>query len=181
MAKIKEIDGDKLKESYKTQTGHYPTPLGEVFGWSGQRTVYNIVEQMAQGVDSIFPDYFPFGQVQDLMIAVFQWAYNSLGYFAYWDWAYRGDDMTKQFDSIIADYQTKVAQAVQDARNLVQREFINPLQDQANALKAEIKTAMAQLGNLNTLIDSANRTLTSHEVRLSDLEGKSVFDILKLR
>lgn len=171
MAKIKELDGNVLKESYLKQTGHYPTALGEVFGWSGQRTVYNIVEQLAQGVDALFPDYFPFGTVQDLMIAVFQWAYNSLGYFAYWDWAYRGDDMTKQFDNIIADYQTKVAQAVQDAKALVEREFIAPLRTQTAALQTQIQLATAKLGNLNSLIDSANKTLSNHEIRVTDLEA----------
>jgi len=169
--KIKKLGFDVLKESYKTQTGHYPTALGEVFGWSGAQTIFNIAEQLAEAVDSIFPDYFPFGTVQDLMIAVFQWAYERLAYFAYWDWAYRGDDMTKQFDNIIADYQTKVAQAVQDAKALVEREFINPLKTQATNLQTQIQGARAKLDNLNNLIDRANTTLSSHEIRLADLEA----------
>jgi len=177
--KIKQIDINLLKESYKTQTGHYPTPLGEVFGWSGQQTIFNIAEQLAEGIDSIFPDYFPFGTVQDLLIAVFQWAYERLAYFSYWDWAYRGDDMTKQFNNIIADYQAKVAQAVQDAKALVEREFIAPLRTQTAALQTQIQLATAKLGNLNSLIDSANKTLSSHEIRIKDLESVGVLGFLK--
>jgi len=169
--KIKKLGFDVLKESYKNQTGHYPTPLGEVFGWSGAQTIYNIAEQLAEAVDSIFPDYFPFGNVQDLLIAVFQWAYERLAYFSYWDWAYRGDDMTKQFNNIIADYQAKVAQAVQDAKALVEREFINPLRTQAANLQTQIQGARAQLDNLNSLINRANQALASHETRLADLEA----------
>jgi len=171
MAKIIEKDNAALQESYYQQTGKYPTAIGNLFGWGGQRTVYNIAEQVAQGVDKIFWDYPPFSNMQDLLIGALQWAYDWLAWYSYWDYAYIGDGMSKWFEDIIADYKNRVSQAVQDAKNLVQREFIDPLQNQTNALQVQIKTATAQLENLNILIDRANKALANHDIRLADLEA----------
>jgi hypothetical protein len=170
---IKQIDIDVLKESYKTQSGHYPTWLGEVFGWSGQQTIYNIFEQLAEFTDELVPEILVIGMIDDVLIQIYQAAYNVLAHFAYWDWAYRGDDLAKTFDSIIADYQSKVNQAVQDAKNLVEREFISPLRNQTAALQTQIASATAQLGNLNRMIDDAKKTLSNHGVRIQDLESKT--------
>jgi uncharacterized protein YqgV (UPF0045/DUF77 family) len=170
---LTELSAQTLKDSYLKQTGHYPTWLGETFGWSGHRSVYNICDTLYSFIDDMMPDYFPFGQVQDVMMAIVAAVYGVIGRWWYWDWAYRGDDLVKQFDNIINDYKTRVNQAVQDARALVEREFITPLKNQVSAVTTQVNQAQSKLDELNALIKKAEDMLGSHDSRIRALEEKA--------
>lgn len=177
---LTEISTQTLKDSYLKQTGHYPTWLGETFGWSGQRSVYNICDTLYSFIDDMMPDYFPFGQVQDVMMAIVAAVYGVIGRWWYWDWAYRGDEIVQQFDNVINDYKARVNQAVQDAKALVERDFITPLKNQLTTLTTQTKAAQSSLDQLNAQINDAKKTLESHGIRISQLEQKPSLSLPKI-
>jgi hypothetical protein len=111
MALLTQISTATLRESYNGNRGHYPTWLGEAFGWSGQQSIYNICEQIAQMVNRLLPDYFPLGTVKSLLIAVLDAAYKVLAHWFYWDWADRGDQIVSAFDAQVKDYTAKIDDA----------------------------------------------------------------------
>lgn len=155
MPKITQIPIEKLRESYRKQTGHDPTWLGDAFGWSGQQSVYNICEQFAEFIDALMPDYFPFSTIQDIAIAILSAAYAVLAHYYYWDWAYRGDDLVKEFNKLVTDTQTKINNAVADMRSKIDAEIIAPIRTNVNNINTKLKDAESRLSTLNTNINSA--------------------------
>jgi hypothetical protein len=163
----------QFKQTYYDHKGHYPSALGEIFGFVGQAAIFNVCDALYAFTDDLFPDNIPLvSTVQDVLMAVYKAVYHFIGQYYYDDWAWSGDQITAKFDDIIADYKAKVNQAVNDAKALVERDLINPLKAKIDTLNAQISIATANLDNVNRMIDSAKKTLTEHGVRLQYLEAK---------
>lgn len=172
MVYITELTKFQLQTSYKKQTGSYPTWLGDAFGWSGSHSIYNLAEQMCHFIDEIVPDWFPFGTMQSLLTTIIKAAYKVLAHYFYWDWAYRGDQLVKEFDKLIGDYKAKIEKAVADAKAYIENNFIAPLKSKIDYINGEINGAQTKLDDLNRLIEQAKKTLTDHDIRLKQLESR---------
>jgi hypothetical protein len=153
---LTEISSDALKEGYKNQFGFYPSWLGQAFGLSNQRTIYHVFDSLYSYIDDLFPDYFPLGDVQNVIMNAIKSAYQLIAYWGYADWAQQGDQIVKQFDSIVADFTVKLQNAVDRAQ--------------------------AQLDQLNSLTTQAKQILENHGIRIQELEKKlDLLNILDLK
>jgi FtsZ-binding cell division protein ZapB len=170
---LTQISIETLKDGYLKDKGHYPTWLGQAFGWAGQQGVYHIFDSLYSFIDDMMPDWFPLNIVQDIMMAVCAGVYALIDKWFYGDWADTGDQIVGKFDEVINDYKARVNQAVQDARALVEREFITPLKNQVTTLTLKTNQAQSKLDELNALIKKAEDTLGSHDARIRALEEKA--------
>lgn len=153
---LTQITNDAFRESYKNQYGFYPSMLGAAFGWASQQTVYHIFDGLTSFGDDMLGNV-PLigGSLQDIFTGICGAVYGLIARWAYSDWANQGDQVTKQFEQVIADYEAK--------------------------LKALTDSAQTQLDQLNGLIDQAKKTLQDHGVRIDQLEQKlSALNILDL-
>ena len=164
---------EELKESYKNNRGFYPTWLGEAFGWTGQQIIYNLCEQLCRFLDDLVPEILIIGKIDDILIAVIRAAYNVLAHFFYWDFADRGNEILGQFDRLISDTETKINQAIEDAKGLIERELIAPLQAKAEYINSQLSAAQGKLDDIKRFVDD-------HEKRLRDLEMKARTEPLSL-
>lgn len=172
MAKIAKLSTDSLKEGYKNSEGHYPSYLGELFGWSGNEIAYDVCELFAEGFASLMPDYFPFSVLEGVLVAVCKVVYDSLGQFGYTIFAARGDNVDYEFKKTIDDMTAKIKNEAEALRSQIQHDVIDPLKSQAYWLTVDINKAKAELTTVNDQIEKAKKTLTDHGLRIDILEQK---------
>jgi len=96
------------------------TPIGKVMGYLAELAEYTRWEALATSVDAVFPDWFPLGTVQGLLIAVCDAIYAALYQKAYNSAADRGNEINSQILGWLDDLKLEVQTYIDQARNRLQ-------------------------------------------------------------
>jgi len=177
MVYITAKTSEQLKDSYLTAKGNYPSLIGHGFGYAAHGLIHFLAENLCKLVDEVFPDGFPFGTVQNLFIAVFRGIYGLICQAVYNIFAEAGDSVQAKFAETIEDFEKQIKLRVIQAREYIEANLINPMQEKLRALESQINAAQGKLDEFNRLIDNAKKTLYDHESRLQELERKIPFEI----
>jgi hypothetical protein len=172
MAHITKKDYKLYVESYKTIAKGTVTPIGEVSAWAENEKFYGEMEAWAWLIDSLIPDWFPLNYVQGGFIAIVKKVYEVQVENRVWKAIDTGNASWLKIEQTITWAQGEINNAVTNMKNRIETDIINPIKAQTADLQAKIAQATAQLSNVDRLIEDAKKTLTTHEIRLADLEAQ---------
>ena len=179
MAHINAANTDALRATY-SKTYNPVSDVAHVFGWASYQNFYFQCEGWANFIDVVFPDYFPFGTVQNVLIEVVKLLHDSQAQGEYNNGVEQGRQLEKKASEVVDWAKGEINAQVEGMKNRIQTEIINPIQQKADSLNAQLKEAQAKLATLNKAITDAQNVLTEHAARIKALEarGKGAFDSL---
>lgn len=156
------------------------TTLGKIMGYLQEYSEYVRWELLAETIDGIFPDSFPFDQVQNLLISVCSTLYSLVYQRAYNGGADKGNEINKEIFGYLDDLKAKMQEAIQAYAKLLYDKYIVPLQNKITSeIEPKLKDAVTQLSNMVTQIDgfktnisTMNNTITSFDSSIKSFQGR---------
>jgi len=132
------------------------TPLGKIMGYLAELLEYLKWENMALVIDGVFPDYFPFGNVQSWLIDVCRGLYDRIYQGAYNHGADRGNEINSQILGWVDTAKNQAFAKVSEAQDYIQTNLINPIKNQIDTvLTPRINQAMTRLSSIETSVNNA--------------------------
>ncbi len=166
------------QKNYKDYVATYPlgravTPLGDVFGWAEGEKFYWQMEAWAELIDSLFPDWWPIGDIQNLLISVVQGVYNNQAENRVWKGIDVGNSIWYKIDDTITWAQNQITNAVNDMRNKIDSEIVAPIRDRVNReLKPALDQAQAQINDFQGKINDFQNSIGNMNGQLTDFDEK---------
>jgi hypothetical protein len=172
MPNIEPLPRDYFRNLFFERRGHTVGVLGDNMGYAAAEVWYDFAENFAEAWKDIVSGMPIVGGFLGAGgIAIMRVIYDIMANWNYLAWADRGEEITQTFDNLIADTQNKINAAVEDMKNKMQTEILDPLQAKADKIRTDLDRAQSQLDTLNNAIDQAKKQLGNHENRISNLEA----------
>jgi len=166
MVYITKISDDKFKSDYEAGGKYTVTWLGHIYGKLRHHCFWMQMEFWCSFIDSLFPDWFPLNVVQDVLISIVKAVYDNVAWRYYFDGAYEGDQIIQSLTNVYSDIESRVSQAIEEAKSRVETELITPIRNTINnELSPKITALQNQLSNIETqagnALNNANSALSS--------------------
>ena len=148
------------------------TAIGKVMGYLSELLEYLKWEGYAGSIDAIFPDWFPLGNVQSLLIDVCRAVYNGNFQKAYNSGADKGNEVNSQIMAWLNDLKAQAFAKVAEAQTYIQNTLINPIKNQIDTyINPKLKEALNNLSTVNTNISNAYKNLNDMATRINTFDS----------
>lgn len=158
MAKLTQKNYEDYVTTYDTKVHGTVTPLGKVFGWAEGEKFYWEMEAWAELIDSLMPDWWPIGDIQNLLISIVQGVYDNQAENRVWKGIDAGNSVWFKVSDTITWAQNQISNAVNDMRNRIDSEIIAPIRDR---VEREIKPAL----------DQAQKQINDFQAKVNDFQN----------
>jgi uncharacterized coiled-coil protein SlyX len=151
-----EDEWAKYYESQGWGGGGAVDPVSKAFGWATHARFYFEMEAWCLFIDSVFPDWFPVGEVQNFLISIVKFIYNHEAQSSYYQGLNEGRSIMHHVDGVIDWAKNQITAAVTDMYNRVDREIVAPVKAKADQIRHDLDVAQT---NLNDAIAKAGQAL----------------------
>lgn len=164
------------QKNYKDYVATYPgavTPLGDVFGWAEGEKFYWEMEAWAELIDSLMPDWWPIGDIQNLLISIVQGVYDNQAENRVWKGIDAGNGVWNKINDTIAWAQNQINNAVNDMRNKIDSEIIAPIRDKVDReLKPALEQAQQKINEFQGKVNDFQNSIGNMNGQLDDFDGR---------
>jgi len=171
MATIKEpYTDEELKQQY-TEEYQAPNALMDLFGRIYHFLELKRLEAWHSFVDSVFPDYFPFSNLQGLLQTVLDRIYEAMAYRNYVKGCDIGGKISQGFYDMYDDTKKAIDNEVNKMRNYIETEVVDPVKTKADQIAKDLKTAQNKLKDMGISIDGFEADVNTMKNNISSFDG----------
>lgn len=148
--------------------------ISHLFGYANHSRFYTEMDGgWATFIDSIIPDYFPFGTVQSLLLTIVKAIYNACAEDSYDNGVSMGLQIVGKVNEAITWAQNQINSAVTDMRNRIDTEIVDPVRQKAAQIEQNLKDAQTKLNDMGITIDGFQTNIDTMKSNISSF-GTSI-------
>jgi hypothetical protein len=171
MTYITHKDTDALIALYEKNKNVKASVLGKLFAEVNESIFYQEMEAWAKFIDNIIPDWFPLNYIQSGLISIVQFVYDDQAYTHIGEGVYQGNRVGKGIDDTISWAQNQISSAVNDMRNKIDTEIVDPVRQKAAQIEQSLKDAQTKLSNMGVSIDGFQNDVNTMKSNISSFDG----------
>lgn len=154
---VKKNETD-LRSYYQSHFGNVDE-ISHLFGIASHAKFYGQMVGWHSYVDGVLPDYFPFNTLQGFLQTIIDNTYSSQAQLHYDKGVDMGRQMVGKATQAYNDAVAKINQAVNDMKNLIQTQFINPLDAKVKQFTDQINAFTSKIGDMGITVDAFRSTI----------------------
>lgn len=167
---LTQKDADVHRAQYTRRFGAVDN-VSHIFGWASETAFFFTMDGWCEFLDAIFPDYFPFGTAQNLLISVVKFIYENRSEHNYNCGASSGLKIMGKITETINWAQNQISNAVTDMRNRIDSEIVAPVRQKAAQIEQSLKDAQAKLASIGIDIDRFSSSVENMKASISSFGG----------
>lgn len=144
--------------------------VSHVFGWASHEKFYQQMESWCALIDAIIPDWFPQNYVQDGLINIVKGVYDSQAIIAYDKGVDQGRTIIAKVTEVVQWAQNQINNTVNDMRNKIDKEIIDPVRQKASQIEATLKDAQSKISNLNASVDGFKNDINAMKGNIASFD-----------
>jgi len=161
-----------------------PTPrdgdtlLGRAMGYLSELLFWADIEGKCNFIDSIFPEFPLIDWIDNVFISIFQSHYNANYQKQYNRGADQGNIFNKAIFGWIDDAKTKMAWVINDVKNKIETDLINPikiklsaLNDQIDAFEVKVSDFTSKIGQFDTKINNFSTDISGFSSKIDGFKN----------
>jgi chaperonin cofactor prefoldin len=169
---LTQKDSDVHRAQY-TKRFETVDDVSHIFGWAYETAFFFTCDGWCEFLDSVFPDYFPFGTAQNLLISVVRFVYENRSEHNYNCGVSMGLKIMGKVNETINWAQNQITSAVNDMRNRIDTEIVAPLRNRINReIKPALDAAQKDIDTFRSNISTFNADLSKMKTDLSSMTAK---------
>jgi phage shock protein A len=165
-------DATEFQENFRHNMGRYPDAFEHFWGMTEHEFHYLKYESWCALIDNIFPDFFPFGSVQDFLMGVVKGVYDRTKWRAYDGGTEKARKIEDGLTDIYNQAQAKIQTEIENAKQYINTNLIDPVRQKANQIESSLKDAQSKLGNLSSTIDNLNGQINTMKSNITTFESQ---------
>jgi type I site-specific restriction-modification system R (restriction) subunit len=147
--------------------------VSHLFGWAYETAFFFTCDGWCEFLDSVFPDYFPFGTAQNLLISVVRFVYENRSEHNYNCGVSMGLQIVKKVNQTIDWAKNEIQSQVNAMRDKIDREIVAPLRDRINAeIKPALDAAQKDIDTFRSNVSTFNADLSKMKTDVSAVTSK---------
>jgi septal ring factor EnvC (AmiA/AmiB activator) len=146
------VPDQTLRDYYESNFGH-ADEISHFLGWVQHRNFYYTQNSWANFINSLFLNTFPFSTARDLLIGVVAAVYSWGAQGMYNRGVDQGRQIIGKINETITWAQDQINSAVNDMRNRIDTEIVDPVRQKANQIGNDLKAAQSTLSDMGVSID----------------------------
>lgn len=171
MTYITKQNIDSFRANYEKNIGHVDD-ISHTFGWANHEKFYWEMESWCAFVDSVFPDWWPLTEVQNCLINIVRFIYGNCAQDNYNKGVDMGRSIMGKVNDTINWAQNQITNAVNDMRNRIQTEIIDPIITKINnTIVPALNDAQKRLDTFNTQIRSMTSDLDVFRTNITSFDS----------
>lgn len=163
-------DNDAFRKNYEARRGSVDE-ISHAFGVAYHYAFYFTMDGWCQFLDSVFPDVFPFGTVQDLLIAVVKYVYDNRAEHNYNSGVDMGRSIVGKVTDTINWAQSQINNAVTDMRNRIDSEIVEPVRQKAAEIEKTLNWAQTRINGMGTELGRFSSDVETMKGNISSFDG----------
>ena len=170
MPYITRKDLDPFRRWYEINVGHVDD-VSHIFGVANHEIFYRQLESWCAFIDSVIPDWWPLGDVQNLFISIVKFVYDNNANHAYNTGVDSGRAIMGRLSESVQWAQTQITNAVNDMRNKIDTEIVEPVRKKAAQIEQALKDAQTKLSDMGINIDGFQSDINTMKTNISSFDS----------
>jgi septal ring factor EnvC (AmiA/AmiB activator) len=167
---LTQKDADVHRAQYTTRFGAVDD-VSHIFGWASETAFFFTCDGWCEFLDAVFPDYFPFGTAQNLLISVVRFIYDNRSEHNYNCGVSSGLKIMGKITETIKWAQSQISNAVTDMRNRIDSEIVAPVRQKAAQIEQTLKDAQGKLASMGIDIDRFSSNIETMKSSIASFDG----------
>jgi uncharacterized phage infection (PIP) family protein YhgE len=149
----------------------YVDDVSHIFGVANHEIFYRQLESWCAFIDSVFPDWFPLGDIQNILISIVKFVYDNNANHSYNVGVDSGIAIIGKVTDAINWAQNQITSSVNDMRNKIDTEIIAPVRQKAAQIEQSLKDAQAKLSDMGINIDGFQSNIDTMKSNISSFDS----------
>jgi SMC interacting uncharacterized protein involved in chromosome segregation len=145
--------------------------VSHIFGWASETAFFFTCDGWCEFLDAVFPDYFPFGTAQNLLISVVRFIYDNRSEHNYNCGVSSGLKIMGKVTEVINWAQNQISNAVTDMRNRIDSEIVAPVRNKAAEIEKTLASAQSRLNAMGITIGGFSTDVETMKSNISSFGG----------
>lgn len=171
MTYITKQNIDSFRANYEKNIGHVDD-ISHTFGWASHEKFYWEMENWCALIDSLFPDWWPLTDVQNILINIVKFVYGNTAQDRYNKGVDMGRAIIAKVTETINWAQNQITNAVNNMKNRIQTEIIDPITTKINnTIVPALNDAQKRLDSFNSQIRTMTSDLDVFRTNITSFDG----------
>jgi len=167
---LAQKDSDVHRAQYTKRFGAVDD-VSHIFGWASETAFFFTCDGWCEFLDSIFPDWWPVGDVQNLLISVVKFIYSNRSEHNYNCGVTSGLKIVGRVNEVIEFAKNTISNAVTDMRNRIDSEIVAPVRQKAAQIEQSLKDAQGKLASMGIDIDRFSSNIETMKSSIASFDG----------
>jgi len=169
---LTQKDSDVHRANF-TKRWHAVDDVSHLFGWAFESAFFFTCDGWCEFIDSVLPDWWPVGDVQNLLISVVKFLYENRSEHNYNTGVSMGLSIVGQVNDTVNWAKAEIQNQVNAMRNTIDTQIIQPVKDRINReIKPALDAAQKEIDTFRSNVSTFNSDLSKMKTDVSSMIAK---------